>query len=196
MTEFWRARQSYEHCPQSFEQAPKGTVITLETTSETGRRGRRFPSSSALGAPRRECRAVTGSFRLMRAIAVPTGPGATDQTCAGRSRCSAVGRGLRQPAPADSDRRRLQFPVPRRSRFGARSPPGGGGLRSSPHPPHPSFPLHACPRSSRPFVARSQASRGSWRGCVSRGRTISMRPGGAATCPALALAGPRRGRAR
>ena len=29
MTEFWRARQSYEHCPQSFEQAPKGTVITL-----------------------------------------------------------------------------------------------------------------------------------------------------------------------
>jgi hypothetical protein len=29
MTEFWRARQSYEHSPQSFEQAPKGTVITL-----------------------------------------------------------------------------------------------------------------------------------------------------------------------
>jgi hypothetical protein len=43
MTEFWRACQSYEHCPQSYEQPPNGSVITLawqvQAYSALNRRG-------------------------------------------------------------------------------------------------------------------------------------------------------------
>ena len=140
-----RSRESESGSRQS--RIGNGSRGRLSGTTFRGRGvpGARSPFGPALGAPRRECRAVTGSFRLIRAIAVPTGPAAPDPTRAGPFT-------LQPPAPANRDQRWLQFPVPLSHALAHGVLPRRGGVAppSSPHPFPPWFWMPALSSGFRP----------------------------------------------